>query len=91
MNMPTAARLPKLPNPAPTGSRGVLCIIAKRLPEKHLLWYAVLVCVMRLLLAAIACVGLGRVASKPATALAGCIEQRMVAPSAPEPPPHPPD
>ena len=79
MNTPAAARPSRIPNPAPTGLWKVLCIIAERLPQKYLLWLAVIVCVSGLGFAAIACVSIGRVVtSKPATALAGFIEQHTV-------------
>jgi hypothetical protein len=65
MPTPTAARPPRLSNPTPTDKREVLCIIAKRVPPKDLFRFAVLVCVVRLLLAAIACFGVSQVASKP--------------------------
>lgn len=79
MNTPTIARPSKLPSPAPTGLWKVLCIIAERLPQKHLIWLALIVCFSGLGFAVIACVGVDRVAtSKPAAALAGFIEQHTV-------------
>jgi hypothetical protein len=78
MDMPTTSPS-KVSIPAPAGLWKVLAIIAERLPQKHLLWLALLICLSSLGFVAIACIGVGRVAaSKPATALAGFIEQHTV-------------
>jgi hypothetical protein len=79
MDMPTTTRPSKLSIPAPPGLWKVLAIIAERLPQKQLLWFALIVCFSSLGFVAIACIGVGRVAaSKPATALVGFIEQQTI-------------
>ena len=85
MNTPTTPSPSKLPNPVPTGPWKVFGIIAERLPPKDLFRFAVLVGLLRLGLAAIICFGIGRAASKPATALAKIIEQRTIEKPAPVP------
>lgn len=78
MNTPITPSPSKLPNPAPTGLWKVLCVVAERLPPKDLFRFTVLVCSVSIVLAAITCFGVGWVANKPVTALAGFIKQHTV-------------